>query len=92
MGNAQDMQTIAFMHVVTPQNHCILGSGRNPVHFDKKQPAFCTSVQVFIKTLVFICLCEFSGIIPDIQEQELNSNAITVKTHFNGFCFACRSV
>lgn len=47
MHNVQDVQTIVLMHVVTPQNHCVLGSGRKPIHFNKGQPAFYTFVQVF---------------------------------------------
>lgn len=47
MVNAQDVQMIVLMHIVTPQNHRILGSGRNPIHLNKGHPAFYTFVQVF---------------------------------------------
>lgn len=47
MVNAQDVQMIVLMHIVTPQNHLILGSGRNPIHLNKGHPAFYTFVQVF---------------------------------------------
>lgn len=56
---------MVLKRVVTPQNHCVLESERNPVHFNMGQPAACTFVQAF-DTFDFIHLCEFSGIVPDM--------------------------